>query len=200
MSWRDRKSIKKLAKRICHQLPRDTISLVLAFAEDDEEPHSYFPVLSDTWTGCIERLTGCAVDFTCCKCGHSWSGNNSRASSVHHGDTAFVFMRAWARMRSEQRLVLADDNIADDDLTRNPPEVGTATAESNADGGDSMSTDEGLPVISRGRTRISNSVAPMLATKIDENATGLATEMRKVAPPAVRRRLSKKTQMPAPHE
>ena len=116
------------------------------------------------------------------------------------------------RKTPEPQLYLASDNIADDDLTINPHEAGSATDESDGDGSDSVSTDGGLPLIPRGRTRISNPVAPMPATRKDADATGLAPEVHSVAPTttgtaaavhrsalaATRRRLAKKTHMPAP--
>ena len=43
----------------------------------------------------------------------------------------------------------AGDDIADGDFAVNPSEVGSATDDSNTDGGDSTATDEGLPLIPR---------------------------------------------------
>ena len=59
------------------------------------------------------------------------------------------------RKAPEPQLDLAGDNIAEDDFAVNPSEVGSATDDSDTDGGDSTATDEGLPLIPRVRRRLS---------------------------------------------
>ena len=93
---------------------------------------------------------------------------------------------------------LASDNIAEDDLTINPSEAGSDTEESDTYGSASMSTDGGLPLIPRGRTRVSRLVAPMPCTMHHTVAAGPATAVHGSAFAATRRRLTKKTHMPAP--
>ena len=75
------------------------------------------------------------------------------------GSEIFPIDEAWWLTEIEQRkapqleLDLAGDNIAEDDLTVNPSEAGSATDESETDGGDSTATDEGLlltPRVSEG--------------------------------------------------
>ena len=59
------------------------------------------------------------------------------------------------RKAPEPQLDLAGYNIAEDDLTVNPSEAGSATDDSDTDGGDSTATDAGLPLIPRVRRRLS---------------------------------------------
>ena len=102
------------------------------------------------------------------------------------------------RKTPETQLDLASDNIAEDDLTINPSEAGSDTEESDTDGSASMSTDGGLPLIPRGRTRVNRLVAPMPGTMHHTVAAGPAATIHGSAFAATRRRLTKKTHMPAP--
>ena len=84
---------------------------------------------------------------------------------------------------------MAGDNIAEDDLATNPSEVGSATDDSDTDGGDSTATDEGVPLIPRVRRRLS--AYTLSASSKSEH--GAVMKGDTVTPEAPRRRLRKKT-------
>ena len=93
------------------------------------------------------------------------------------------------RKAPEPQLDLAGDNIAEDDLTVNPSEAGSATDDSDTDGGDSTATDEGVPLIPRVRRRLS--AYTVSAARKNEHGTAMKGDT--VTPEAPRRRLRKKT-------
>ena len=86
---------------------------------------------------------------------------------------------------------MARDNIAEDDLTVNPSEAGSATDDNNTSGDDSTTTDEGLPLIPRVRKRLS-AYTVSVAIK-NEKATAIKGDTSTAAAP--RRRLHKKTRV-----
>ena len=71
----------------------------------------------------------------------------------------------------------------------NPSEAGSATDESDTDGGDSTATDEGMPLIPRVRKRLS--AYPVSAARKNEDGTSMKGNT--LTPPPPRRRLRKKT-------
>ena len=85
---------------------------------------------------------------------------------------------------------LASDNIAEDDLTSNPSEAGSAADDSDTDGDESVTTDEGLPLIPRPRVRLSKLVASKECAMKHVCAAGLASAEQSTAPTSPPRRLA----------
>ena len=94
------------------------------------------------------------------------------------------------RKTPEAHTDLASDSIADDNLTGNPSEAGLSSDGHDTESDESVSTDEGLPLIPRARRRLSDYTVG--ASRENEQCTVLKSSSA-ILSNAPKRRLRKKT-------